>query len=95
MTERIEKLCKAIESEHACKARHAGSVYVTEMDGLRKIWEGAVEVFLLEGHPQCKICYAWRELDSSDVKYTTVLEIPPVTSPESAVRAAIVKAKKK
>ena len=94
MTERIEQLCKAIETEHTCKARHAGSVYVTEMDGLRKIWEGAVEVFLLEGHSQAKICYGWRELDGQEVKCTTVLEIPPVISPQSAVRAAMKRAKK-
>jgi hypothetical protein len=95
MTERLGNLCKTIEGEHACKAKHAGSIYVTEMDGLRKIWQGTVEVFLLQGHPQAKICYGWSEGDGKEDKQITVLEVPPVTSPQSAVRAAIARPKKK
>jgi len=71
MTERIEKLCGAIENEHNCHAKHAGSVFVAVMDGLRKLWEGAVEVFLLEGHREAGICYGWREFDGQEVKYVT------------------------
>ena len=95
MTERIEKLCKAIENEHNCSAKHAGSVFVTVMDGLLKVWKGSLEVFLLEGHREATICYGWREFDGQEVKYVTVLEIPPVNSPESAVRAAIARATEK
>jgi len=95
MTERIENLCKAIENEHNCNAKHAGSVFVTVMDELLKVWEGSIEVFLLEGHREATICYGWREFDGQEVKYVTVLEIPPVNSPESAVRAAIARATKK
>jgi len=95
MPERIEKLCKAIENGHNCNAKHAGCVFVTVMDGLLKVWEGSLEIFLLEGHREATICYAWREFDGQEVKYVTVLEIPPVNSPESGVRAAIARATKK
>jgi len=95
MTERIDNLCKAIENEHNCNAKHAGVVYVTVMDGLRKLWAGSVQVFILEGHPKAKVCYGWQELDGQQVKHVTVLEIPPVNSPESAVRDALAKAKRR
>jgi hypothetical protein len=65
------------------------------MDGLLKIWEGSLEVFLLKGHREATVCYGWREFDGREVKCVTVLEIPPVNSPESAVRAAIAGATKK
>jgi hypothetical protein len=35
-----------------------------------------------------KRCYAWSFLEN-ETQYTTVLEIPPVNSPESAVKVAI------
>jgi hypothetical protein len=43
----------------------------------------------IEGHPKAKRCYAWSFLENGQPQYTTVLEIPPVDSPESAVKVAI------
>ena len=46
------------------------------------------------GHPKAKRCYAWSHLDGKHderTRFVAVLEIPPVNSPETAVRVQIVK----
>ena len=91
--EPIPEIQLAVEKTVGCPARHIESVIV--MEGWREqvVWEGEVEVFRLEGHPKAKRAYGWRDVDSGE--FTAVLEIPPVDSPNTAVRAAIVaKAKK-
>jgi hypothetical protein len=35
------------------------------------------------------LCYAWSYQDNGETQYVTALEIPPVESPITAVRAAI------
>jgi len=52
-------------------------------------WDDVVETFDIEGNPKAKRCYAWSFRENGEPKYTTVLEIPPVDSPESAVKVAI------
>ena len=52
-------------------------------------WRGTVEVFDLIGHPKAKRAYAWSYRDGNQNKTVAVLEIPPIDSPESAVKAAI------
>ena len=89
MRERIQILRSAVEVEYECQATHVDYVHVIEKDGLVKRWEGIVEVFDLVGHSQAARCYAWRELDGINMKCTTVLQIPPITSAQSAVRATI------
>lgn len=54
------------------------------------IWSGDVEVFGLSGHAKAKRAYAWGYSgENPKWEITTVLEIPPVTSPETAVKIAI------
>ena len=89
MSERIDKLKEAIETMHKCKARHVSSKRVIELFRGEIAWDGIVETFYLEGHPQAKRCYAWSFTENGEPKYTTVLEIPPVDSPQSAVKVAI------
>jgi len=89
VSERIDKLKEAIEKMHHCKARHAVSDMIVEFFRGEVAWEGVVETFEIEGHPKAKRCYAWSSRESGEPKYTTVLEIPPVNSPESAVQVAI------
>ena len=89
MSERIDNLREAIETMHKCKARHVGSKRVIELFRDKIAWDGVVETFDLEGYPQAKRCYAWSFRENGEPKYTTVLEIPPVDSPQTAVRAAI------
>ena len=88
MSERIEGLKEAVEKMHHCKARHAVSNTMEFFLG-EVAWEGVVETFEIEGHPKAKRCYAWSSRENGEPKYTTVLEISPVNSPESAVKVAI------
>ncbi|MGH7984342.1 MAG: hypothetical protein ACREFF_14545 [Candidatus Udaeobacter sp.] len=89
MSERIDKLREAVETMHECKARHVGSDPVIELFRGEVAWDGVVETFNLEGHPKAKRCYAWSFVENGEPQYTTVLEIPPVDSPQSAVKVAI------
>src|ERR1051325_2249332 len=90
MSERIEQLRQAVETMHHCKASHVQSVPVVEMFGQQEVWEGVVESFALTGHPQAKRCYAWNFKDGTETRYVIVLEIPPVSSAQTAVRVSIV-----
>jgi hypothetical protein len=61
-------------------------------ESAKTIWKGIVEVFMLANHPKAKRCFAWSHRDGkndSDERFVAVLEIPPVTSPETAVKVAI------
>ena len=89
MSERIDKLKEAIETMHHCKASHVGSEPVIDLFQGEVAWDGVVATFELEGHPKAKRCYAWSYMEDGELQYTTVLEIPPVDSPESAVKIAI------
>jgi hypothetical protein len=74
---------------HKCKAVHERSVPIVEMFGDKVVWEGVVESFLISKHPKANRCYAWSYQDNGETQYINVLEIPPVVSPQTAVRAAI------
>jgi hypothetical protein len=88
----LDELKMAVEQISGCKAHFEQFTPVQE-DSLGEIvWDGHVAVFMLEGHPKARRCYAWgfptdEEAKSRDI--TTVLEIPPVVSAETAVKAAI------
>jgi hypothetical protein len=89
----IKALAKAIKDLHGCKtARHIESVPVKETFRGQIAWQGVVEVFSITGHPKAKRCYAWSHLDGDKderTKVFAVLELPPVTSAQTAVKAAI------
>ena len=53
------------------------------------MWEGMVEIFALKGHAKAKRAYDWQTGHGTDAQFTAVLAIPPVDSPNTAVRAAI------
>jgi hypothetical protein len=90
--ESIERLAKAIFDLHGVKAVWLESVIVREIFGNKEVWNGVVEVFDLKGHPQATKCYAWSSSieGSTKQRYYTVLHVPPIDSPEKAVRASIV-----
>jgi hypothetical protein len=90
MNERIENLRTAIETMHKCKAARERSAMIVERFKNQTVWEGVVESFALTGHPKAKRCYAWCYQDNGETQYVNVLEIPPVTSPQTAVQASIV-----
>jgi hypothetical protein len=85
------QLARAIESQHGGKASFVQSVPVSDSFEGAPAFNGAVAVFDLTGHSKAKRAYAWtRELPDGKVRTYAVLHLPPVTSPQDAVRAAIV-----
>jgi hypothetical protein len=89
MPDKITELQVAIRAMHGCESRHVESVPVHEVFRGETAWRGTVEVFDLIGHAKAKRAYAWSYQDGDETKSTAVLEIPPVDSPESAVKVAI------
>ena len=87
--ELIEELRAVIGKLHGCGSKHIESAPVHEVFRGQTVWQGTVEVFDLTGHPKAKRAYGWSFQDGNQTRYVTVLEIPPVESPLTAVRAAI------
>ncbi|MDB6151376.1 MAG: hypothetical protein JWQ44_2824 [Chthoniobacter sp.] len=85
----LRRLQEAILAVHEANATHERSQAVTEIFPDETAWKGNVEVFSITGHPKARRCYAWAYDDKGTLRTTAVLELPPVDSPESAVRVAI------
>jgi len=86
----LERVRKGVNAMHECKATRRSSVTVNEKLQDQTVWKGWVEVFYLSGHPQAKRCYAWSYRTGNVEHFTEILEIPPVSSPETAVWASVV-----
>ena len=89
----IDELREVIHKLHGAHASHVESVSVKETFQGKTVWEGVVEVFDLRDHPTAPRAYAWaHETDDPDrpKRHIAVLHIPPVVSPVTAVRAAII-----
>jgi len=89
----FEMLQDAITQTHGCQSYHVESVPVKEGFRGETVWEGLVEVFRLDSHPQAKTFNAWGhhiEGKAHKSRYVTVLGVPPVNSPQDAVRASII-----
>lgn len=89
----IEELKDVIERLHHAHAKHVETVPVKEVFEGETIWEGEVEVFDLDDHPDAGRVFAWAydyEDTEKPTQHVTVLQIPPATTPENAVKAAIV-----
>jgi len=92
----LEEVQHAIKQLHGCESKHVETVPVKEVFKGKTVWEGDVEVFDLTGHPKAKRAYAWGYPNGKGgLEVVAVLEIPPVESPVTAVRAAIVASQKK
>ena len=74
-----------ISSVHRCACAHLNTTLVENLAGMALPIN--VEIFELIGHPRAKYGYAWR--DPRDGHIATVLQIPPVISPRTAVRAVL------
>ena len=89
----IARIQVAVSQLHNCGAVWRESVPVHEVFRGQTVWTGEVEVFDLNGHPKAKRAYGWSHPEDDDnqrERFVAVLEIPPVVSPETAVRASIV-----
>lgn len=90
----IEELQDAIRNLYNTEPVYVETVPVKEVFQGQTVWEGEVEVFDLPDSSEADRIYAWAyETDRVDQpkRTVTVLHVPPITSPELAVRAAIVK----
>lgn len=90
----IEELENAVVKLHGAEALYLGSSSVEETFKGKTIWKGIVSTFELTDHPTAKRAFAWGvPKDENDPskgwEITTVLERPPVDSPETAVKIAI------
>jgi hypothetical protein len=82
----------AVSQLHNCGAIWRESVPVKEVFQGKTLWNGEVEVFDLTGHPKAKRAFSWSHPENSDgtgERFVAVLEIPPVDSPETAVKISI------
>ena len=82
----------AIEHLHKCTAVHFATVPVHEQFKGSTVWQGLVEIFDVYGHHKATRIYGWSHRqgkDDSGERFVTVLELPPVVSAETAVRASI------
>ena len=88
----IAEIQTAFKRLHGVNSTYIETVPVLEQFEGQTVWQGDVEVFAIRGHPKATRGYGWgHAIDESDHarRYVVVLELPPVTSPETAVRAAI------
>jgi hypothetical protein len=88
----------AVSQLHNCGATYVETVPVNEVFRGQTVWQGEVEVFDLNGHPKAKRAYAWSHREGKNdegERFVAVLEIPPVVSPVTAVRASIMSDAKK
>lgn len=92
MTDDPADLKIAIEREHGGTATFVKSEHVTETWEGITVWDGVVDVFDLIGHPTATRAYAWSSpIEGTDKRrFYAVLHVPPVDSPQKAVRASIV-----
>ena len=86
-----DELRLAVEHNCGVPARFVEVVEVDERHKGRTVWQGAVKVFELTGHPKASRAYAWSvRTEGTKRRFVTVLGVPPVDSPVMAVRAVIV-----
>ena len=92
-SEYLEQIRKAVEHLHGCYAVYVRTEPVLEIFRGQTVWDGEVEIFDLTGHPKANRAYAWSHKDGpadSQDRFVAVLEIPPIVSAQTAVKAAIV-----
>jgi hypothetical protein len=83
----IARLQVTVSQLHNCGAIHVSTVPVHEVFQGKTLWQGDVEVFDLNAHPKAKRAYAWSYGEPE--KIITILELPPVTDAQSAVKVGV------
>ena len=91
MSDYIAELQAVFLKLHNCNAEYVETVPVVEQFQGETVFQGDVEVFDLTGHPKATRGYGWGYVttEGGGRRYFTVLELPPVDSPQTAVKAAI------
>ena len=96
MNSDIKDIKQTIERLHNCKASFIEDIAVVEKFGDKTVWNSIVHIFKIEGNNKADTCYAWSSPieGSKKRRYYAVLHIPPIDSPEKAIRASIVQDRK-
>ncbi|HZJ16676.1 MAG TPA: hypothetical protein VFD27_16595 [Chthoniobacteraceae bacterium] len=94
MSASVAMIKEAIEVMHHCAAHHIGSEPVAELHN-KLACDGLVEIFQLVGHPNAKWCYAWIGQEDGQTQVVHVLHLPPIDSPEAAVKSVLAEKAKK
>ena len=92
MSDYIGEIQRAFLKLHGCEATYVETVPVVEEFQGKTVWQGDVEVFDIRGHPKATRGYGWSHATGEHDqgrRYFTVLELPPVDSPQTAVKIAI------
>jgi hypothetical protein len=93
----LQELREVIHNLHGAEAIYVQSAFVRETHNGEILLDGVVEVFDLVGHPQSNRIHVWSH-DTDDPehprRHITVLHIPPVVSPQTAVQAVILQESK-
>jgi hypothetical protein len=88
----LVRLQNAIRRLNGCESKYVETVTVSQsFQSFQQntFWQGDVAVFEVYGHAKAQRAYAWSSTaDNEETEYIVVLEIPPVSSPETAVQAA-------
>ena len=87
----ILALRTAIRNLHGCESIHTKTEHVHETFQGKTVWDGDVEVFLIQ-HPKSLHAYAWAHLEGpkdDKTRFVVVLELPPVKNALTAVWASI------
>ena len=84
-------LKQTIEELHGCEANYIATEHVRESYDGTVVWDGAVSLFGVTGHPAATMCYAWsvQEPESTARLLYAVLRIDPIDSSRDAVRASL------
>jgi hypothetical protein len=86
----VEELENAVVKRHGCATKHLATDLVEEVIQGKGRWRGTIATFALHRHPHAPRCYAWgNPASGGGWDIVTVLAIPPVASPETALRAAL------
>lgn len=84
----LQKVAQAVEAMHGCQCSHESEDLVHEKVRGQTVWRGMVETYILTGHPKATKAFAWgwRD-DAGEMRFAAVLNLPPVKSPQDAVKA--------
>ena len=84
-------LKQSVEELHGCEANYISSEHVRESLGDTLVFDGAVSLFGLSGHPAATMCYAWSTQESGGPvpMVYAALRMAPIDSSRDAVRASL------
>jgi hypothetical protein len=87
----IDFLREVVIKFYGHPATHVETVPVNQLFEGKTARQVNVEVFDLDGHMKATQCFAWIYQDNDGrTRYTAVLKMSPVETPQDAVKAALV-----